>query len=590
MGRAMGLVHGPKLPPRPAARNHAAVGVAWLDGPAGPSDLLLRAVLENTSEIVFVKDLRSRYVLVNRAFAELYDRTPESCLGLDDESLVADAAAVGRIHAADRRILQTGRGMQVEDALVRDGVTRHYLIVKNPYRDAHGRVLGIVGIATDITHLKVARDRLLHEALHDALTGLPNRALFLEELQLAIDRRRRRPRAGFTVLFLDLDRFKVINDSLGHLAGDALLVELARRLVQCVRPGDRVARLGGDEFTVLLDGLDDATSAARIADRIQASFDAPFAIGGREVFTSASIGVALSCSGYEDPAAVLRDADLAMYRAKARGGARTEVFDAGMHAAALARLELETDLRRALERGEFRLHYQPLHDADGSRVVGCEALLRWDHPRRGLLAPGSFLDVAEETNLTVPLGAWVLEEACRQVRAWEAAGGPARQVHVAVNLSRRQLLGPGLVNAVRRTLRETGLAPHRLTLEITENVLMQDADAAVAVLDELKRLGVRLVMDDFGTGYSSLSYLRRFPLDGLKIDRAFVMGMDERENLELVRTIISLARNLRLDVVAEGVEDARQWRQLRALGCDAVQGYFFSVPLDAEAAGRLLAR
>jgi diguanylate cyclase (GGDEF)-like protein/PAS domain S-box-containing protein len=552
--------------------------------PRGRSDLLLQAVLDNTSEMVFLKDAHSRYVLVNRAFASLYGLTPDECVGRDDRTLIGDPELVERIHAADRHVLTTGEGVQVQDALMRDGRTRHYLIAKTPYRDEHGRIVGIVGIATDVTHMKIAEDRLLHDALHDSLTGLPNRALFLEELQLAVDRRRRRRDRGFTVLFLDLDRFKVINDSLGHLAGDALLVELGSRIADCVRPGDLVARLGGDEFTILLDGLEDATGATRIADRIQVALVAPFVIGGREVFTSASIGIALSHCLYDDPAAVLRDADLAMYRAKAQGGARYEVFDAGMHASALARLELETDLRRALERGEFRLRYQPIYAADGSRLVAFEALLRWEHPRRGLLTPDAFLVVAEETNLTVPLGAWVISEACRQLAAW---GSPTLQV--AVNVSHRQLLAPGLVAVVRRALEASLLAPERLTLEITETVLMQDADAGVAVLADLKALGVRLAMDDFGTGYSSLSYLRRFPLDGLKIDREFVSRMHERANFELVRTVIHLARNLRLDIVAEGVEDAEQWGQLRALACDMVQGHFFSAPLDPEAAGRLLA-
>ncbi len=576
---------------RPAgdARNRVpAPGDARPDEAGGQGYILLKAILDNTSEVVFVKDRASRYVLVNRAFAELFGRTPDDCVGRDDADLIADAAIVERIHAADRHILASGERLQVEDALVRDGAERHYLITKNPYRDEHGRIVGIVGVASDITHRKVAEDRLLHDALHDSLTGLPNRALFLEELRLAVDRRRRRRDEGFTVLFLDLDRFKVINDSLGHLAGDALLVELARRLTECVRPGDRVARLGGDEFTILLDGLDDATGATRIADRIQAALVAPFTIGGRDVFTSASIGIALSRSGYDDPAAVLRDADLAMYRAKARGGARTEVFDAAMHAAALARLELETDLRRGLERAEFRLHYQPIYAVDGSRLAGFEALLRWARPGSGLCLPPAFLAVAEETHLTVPLGAWALGEACRQLAEWSAGGPERAALHMAVNVSHRQLLCPGLVAAVARSLRETGIAPARLVLEITETVLMQDADAAVDVLTGLKALGVRLVMDDFGTGYSSLSYLRRFPLDGLKIDREFVSRMNERANFELVRTIIDLARNLRLEVVAEGVEDAVQWSQLRALACDMVQGFYFSGPLDADSAGRLL--
>ncbi len=470
----------------------------------------------------------------------------------------------------------------------RDGTWRWMLARGLAVRDAGGKAYRLAGSMTDITERKTAEDQLLHDALHDALTGLPNRALFNEELRLAIDRRRRRPDYGFTVLFLDLDRFKVINDSLGHLAGDALLTELAARINRCLRPGDRVARLGGDEFTVLLDDIGDVASATRVADRIQAELAAPFVLGGREVFTSASIGIALSATGYQEPEAVLRDADLAMYRAKARGRSRYEVFDLAMHASAVERLELETDLRRALERQEFRLHYQPVLAVGDQRIVGFEALVRWEHPRRGLVDPSAFISVAEETNLIVLIGRWVLREACRQLRAWHDRFGTRRYIGVGVNVSGRQLLAPGVVDEVREAIAEAGVEPKGVNLEITESVLMEDADAAVGVVQQLKALGVRIHMDDFGTGYSSLSYLRRFALDVLKIDREFVGHMDVAENLELVRTIITLARNLGLAVIAEGVETTQQYLQLRALDCAYVQGFLFSPPLGAEGATRLL--
>jgi diguanylate cyclase (GGDEF)-like protein/PAS domain S-box-containing protein len=469
-----------------------------------------------------------------------------------------------------------------------DGTWRWMLTRGLAVRDAAGLAYRLAGSQTDITERKVAEEQLLHDALHDALTGLPNRALFMEELRLAMDRRRRRAEYGFTVLFLDLDRFKVINDSLGHMAGDGLLMSLAARLERCLRPGDRVARLGGDEFTVLLDDIDDVAGATRIADRIQLELAAPFDIGGREVFTSASIGIALSRTGYEDPEAVLRDADLAMYRAKTHGGGRYEVFDLHMHANAVERLELETDLRRAIDRHEFRVVYQPIYGAGGSLVVCFEALVRWAHPRRGLTDPSAFIPVAEETNLTALIGRWVLGEACRQLHEWDAAGRGGPPVSMAVNVSGKQLLASGLVEDVALALRESGIAPGRLCLEITENVLMQDAETAADVLAALSAMGVKLHMDDFGTGYSSLSYLRRFPLDGLKIDRCFVSNMDEPENLELVRTIISLGRNLGLEVIAEGVENAAQWAQLRALGCQLVQGFLFSPPVDAAVALELI--
>ena len=519
-------------------------------------------------------------------------------LGLDEHdvgSMIEEWFA--RVHAED---IDRLRG-EIEDHIAgktdhleslyrvrhRDGAWRWVLARGLAVRDTDGKAYRLAGSQTDVTERKLAEEQLLYDALHDSLTGLPNRALFMEELQLAIDRRRRRPAYGFTVLFLDLDRFKIINDSLGHMAGDTLLIEVAHRILKCLRPGDRVARLGGDEFTVLLDDVDDVTGATHVADRIHHEMQAPFLLSGREVFSGASIGIALSRSGYHEPAAVLRDADLAMYRAKRRGGGRYEVFDLRMHQGAIARLELETDLRRALDRQEFALVYQPIMADDGQRIAGFEALARWNHPRRGLVQPDTFIPVAEETNLTFALGRWVLHEACRQLRAWQTNLHGMR-LGVGVNVSGRQLLAPNLTDEVAAALEETGIEPRFVHLEITENVLMQDVDAAADVLAALKALGVRLHMDDFGTGYSSLSYLRRFPLDGLKIDRLFVSRMDEPQNLELVRTIVALAHNLGLQVVAEGVETPLQRRQLREMSCELMQGYLFSPPLDPAAADGLL--
>jgi len=431
---------------------------------------------------------------------------------------------------------------------------------------------------------------LEHQATHDALTALPNRALFQGRLEQALAGAARGGDA-VAVLFLDLDRFKVVNDSLGHAAGDDLLVAVAGRLAGCVRGGDTVARLGGDEFAVLLAGLGVGREATRTAERIIRALDAPFRLGGHDVVTATSIGIAVGGTGH---AAVdlLRDADVALYRAKARGRGRYAVFDATMNARALERLELEADLRRALRRGEFEVYYQPKVDLATGRLAGLEALVRWRHPVRGVVGPGAFIPVAEETGLIQPLGQWVLEEACRQARRWgeaaeAAGGGPA--VVVSVNLSARQFAQPTLVEDVARALAAGGADPRQVQLEITEGVAMGNAEATVEILRRLKGLGVGLAIDDFGTGYSSLAYLKRFPVDALKIDRAFVTGLRrETADSSIVGAVVGLGRALRLAVVAEGVETAEEAAQLCELGCALGQGYHFARPLPRAQVDALL--
>jgi diguanylate cyclase (GGDEF)-like protein len=437
--------------------------------------------------------------------------------------------------------------------------------------------------------LKESREHFRHAAYHDALTGLPNRLLLTDRLRLAIERAKRHPAHSYALIFLDLDRFKYINDSLGHAAGDELLVAIAGRLGEHLRPADTVARLSGDEFAVLLDGLEDDGDAIRVAERVQGELNAPFNLGGHEVFTTASIGIALSSPGYEDPENVLRDADTAMYRAKENGKARYELFDAVMHARAVERLRLENDLRRATERGEFRVFYQPIVSLADDHVTGFEALVRWQHPERGLVPPSDFIPVAEETGLIVEIGEWVLREACRQMREWQRLSFDNRLLNISVNLSGRQFLQPNLIGCVKRILHETDLDPGRLKLEITESMMMENAEAASAMLVQLRALGVQLSIDDFGTGYSSLAYLHRFPVNTLKVDRSFVMRMgDAGENSEIVRTILTLASNLGMDVIAEGVETEGQLAQLKAMRCPYGQGYLFSKPVDAASAGALI--
>jgi diguanylate cyclase (GGDEF)-like protein/PAS domain S-box-containing protein len=443
-------------------------------------------------------------------------------------------------------------------------------------------------IIRDVTERKAFEGQLAHQASHDPLTSLPNRALFTDRLSHALARAARQ-QSVVAVLFLDLDGFKVVNDSLGHDVGDQLLVAVAERLVGCLRPGDTVARLGGDEFTVLLEDLSDARDAARVAERIIAALRAPFTIGGREVVISASIGIAHGAGEGEQAIDLWRNADIAMYRAKQAGKGRYEVFDRQMGHQALERLALEADLRRAIERREFSLVYQPKVELATGRIVGVEALVRWLHPERGVVPPSAFIPLAEETGLILPLGEWVLAEACRQACAWQRGRPGADALLMSVNLSIRQFQHPALVAEVARILAESGLEPGRLVLEITESVVTDDALATIDTLRRLKELGVQLAIDDFGTGYSSLSYLKSFPVDILKIDKSFIGGSEEAGGLAILSAVIGLARALGLTVVAEGVEKVEQLARLRALEAELGQGYLFSKPLTADAVGELLA-
>jgi diguanylate cyclase (GGDEF)-like protein/PAS domain S-box-containing protein len=468
----------------------------------------------------------------------------------------------------------------------KDGSYRWMLVRGIAVRGAEGTAHRMAGSLSDITERKETEARLMYDALHDPLTGLPNRAFFLTLLDRSIRRTKRRRDYLFAVLFIDLDRFKLVNDSLGHGVGDQLLVELARRLKCCLRPGDVVARLGGDEFTVLLDDIRDASDATRVAERILSELQTPFNLGGYETFTTASIGIALSTGGHELPEYILRDADTAMYRAKVRGKARYEMFDEGMHARAVAQLRLETDLRRALKRNEFRVQYQPIVELASGMITGFEALVRWEQPERGLVPPGEFIPLAEETGLVIPIGRFVLEAACRQTAEWQRKYPVYRDLSISVNLSVRHFQRPDLVEQIMEILRETGLPPRSLRLEITESVLMDDPETNRETIRALRQRGVQVQIDDFGTGYSSLSYLQRFSVDTLKIDRSFISG---GEAWDIVQTILGLARDLGVDVIAEGVETEEQSRRLRALQCHRAQGYLFREPVDAETAERMLA-
>ena len=452
-------------------------------------------------------------------------------------------------------------------------------------RDSESKCLHLIFQIQDITDRKRAERQLVHDAFHDALTGLPNRAWFIEQLEISLDQYRCQRKRMFAVLFLDLDRFKLINDSIGHMVGDQLLIGIANRLRHCLRPSDKVARLGGDEFTILLDGIQNAAEAVEVADRVQKHLSQPFNLGGYETFTTVSIGIAFSDPHYEAPEDFLRNADTAMYQAKSLGKARYVIFDKDMHARAVHLLQLESDLRRAVDRSEFYIDYQPIVRLDTGMLIGFEALVRWQHPERGLISPDNFIAVAEETGSIVPIGQWVLLQACLQMKRWQEKHSSAAPLSISVNLSGRQFGHTNLLEQITQILNSTGLDPRTLKLEITESIVMENVESTAGTLEKLRKLGVELSIDDFGTGYSSLSYLHRLPIDTLKIDRSFVSRIGENnENKEIVRTIIMLAQNLGMGVIAEGVETKEQLDLLRELDCQCVQGFLMSRPLIPELA------
>ncbi|NJR41365.1 MAG: EAL domain-containing protein [Akkermansiaceae bacterium] len=472
-------------------------------------------------------------------------------------------------------------------------------ITVDPVFDETGQLIHFVAMQRSsttrqqVSDLKQMEERLLYDALYDSLTGLPNRVLLMDRLRHVVQASKCDNSYLFAMLFIDLDRFKVINDSLGHAVGDHLLIDIAKRLAKCVRPTDTLARLGGDEFVILLEEVNNSEGVMQVADRVQQELTRPFNIEGHEIFTAASIGIALSNTGYDRPEDLVRDADIAMYRAKAQGRARYEIFHPKMHTRAVKLLQLETDLRRAIERKELLLHYQPIISLRTGKASGFEALLRWQHPTRGMVSPGEFIPIAEESGLIIPIGWWVLRKACQQMQIWnqqfpDRQFPDRRSLVINVNLSGKQF-SRNLTEQVSQILNETGLSPHQLKLEITESLLIENAESAAATLSRLQDLGILLALDDFGTGYSSLSYLHRFPIDTLKIDRSFISRLDvDGEQLVIVKAIIGLAWDLGIEVVAEGVETAKQLAQLRAHRCEYAQGYFFARPLDAQAAGQFI--
>jgi len=520
----------------------------------------------------------------------------KSMLGYGDDEIGATLGEwLGRLHEADRGQVEARLADHIDGRIPhfeceyrichKDGTFRWMLARGLTVRDEKGVASRMAGSQTDITARKSVEAQLIHDAFHDALTGLPNRALFMDRLQHVIASAKRHQDYCYAVLFSDLDRFKVINDSMGHDVGDKLLIEVGRRLQTCLRPGDTVARLGGDEFAILLEDIASMVDGELVAVRVLEALSRPIKIDGQEFFTSPSIGIALKSRHYDEPEEVIRDADIAMYQAKAKGGGNYVFFDTNMHTSIINRNQLEADLHSAIENfSAFTLHYQPIMNLQDNTLRGFEALVRWQHPTRGLIQPMDFIPLAEETGMIIPLSKWILSESCRQLREWQSCYPSSPRLKMSVNVTGRLLLLPNFVDYLRNCLSEHGIEPDCLALEITESLLMESTKAAEEVLNQLQQLGVHIHIDDFGTGYSSLSYLHKFPVDALKIDRSFIAKMSGAEdNQEIVKTILALAHNLKLYVIAEGLEHDLQLSTIKGLECLYGQGFLFSKPLTPEA-------
>ena len=555
------------------------------------SENKLRTLLSSMSEGLLQVDTEDSIVFVNSCFCEIVGYTEDELLDKNWSDLLLDNEGVEFVKEVNER-RRKGIADRYELRLRRkSGETIYVMVGGVPILDANGKVSGSMGVFTDITGRKHIEEQLQHDAFHDGLTGLANRALFMDHLRMTIERGKNRHRNAYAVLFLDFDRFKIINDSLGHAEGDKLLKGIAQRLQSSVRTGDLVARLGGDEFVILLSEMLNINEAMLIAERIQNDLRAAFDVSGREIFITASIGITLSTAGHICAEDMLRDADIAMYRAKANGKAQFQVFDKEMHEHASQQLQIETEMRHALERREFQLHFQPIMSLETESLIGFEALVRWKHEKRGMIPPLEFIPAAEENGLILSLGKWILQESCRQLRQWQNIYPAASGLTVSVNLSCKEFSQFDLAEQIAETIKTTELDPRCLRLEITESHVMENSETAITTLNRLRDLGVQLSLDDFGTGYSSLSYLHRLPVNFIKIDRSFVMRMSEsKENEEIVRTIIRLAQNLKMKVIAEGIESAEQLEQLKHMECEYGQGYFFSRPLEAEKAESFIGR
>ena len=547
-------------------------------------------LLDAVGQSVVATDLEGKVTYWNRAAEELYGWSSEEALGrkLGDLTISEDSSDLVDEVASE---LRAGRSWSGETLLrCKDGSYVPVFGTATPLFDDRGNLAGMIGVTTDMSERKALEAELERRASHDPLTELPNRHAFIDRLDDALRRTRRKEDSpDVAVLFMDLDGFKTINDSLGHEAGDTLLVAVAGRIQNLLRYEDTLARFGGDEFGVLLERVEDPSEAIRVARRIVKALREPFSVTDYRMSVNTSIGITLSGANTDDPEGMLREADTAMYRAKEQGPGRYEVFDPAMQVRAQERLELEAELMRAVEQEEFVLHYQPIVSLRDGGMVGFEALLRWQHPKRGPLLPSAFLPLAEETDQIVPIDKWVLMEVCRQAKRWEGDHHSASFVRMNVNLSSGQLKGGGLSHTIEETLTRVALEVHTLRLDITEGFLLQASEDNARTLEDLKELGIRLDLDDFGTGYSSLSYLKDFPVDGVKLDKSFVEELGgDAAGTALVRKIIEMCHTLGLEVLAEGIETPEQVALLKEMGCELGQGYYFARPLPSEEFAELL--
>jgi diguanylate cyclase (GGDEF)-like protein/PAS domain S-box-containing protein len=564
---------------------------------------LFQIVTENAADMIALVDVKGNRLYNSPAYRRI--------LGYSAAEL-GETSAFDQIHPDDRfKVLEaarearnTGLGKKLEYRIRhKDGTWRVLESIAGTIRDERGEVAKLVIVNRDITERVRAEQQLEHNSFHDALTGLPNRRLFLDRLQQLFERAQRKPEQQYALLFVDLDGFKVFNDKMGPAVGDQVIIEIGQRLAACLRGEDTVSRqqddlslrnpvlsrMGGDEFTILLESVTDPSDAMRAAQRILAAVAEPLFVEGREVRASASVGIALSAITHTRAEDLLQDADVAMRRAKALGGSRCDVFDEAMHTRAVNRLKLEAELREAIAQRQFRVYYQPIVHLETRQIAGFEALLRWQHPEQGLISPYKFIDAAEDTGLLFSAGQWLILEACKQLQAWKNENPTAHAVTISVNLSAKQFADARFVNQLQAAIRETGIEASRLQLEMTEGVAAADPKLTATVLFHLKQLGIGVILDDFGTGNSSLSGLRQFPVEALKVDRSLINGMlVDRGTCDTVELIILLAHKLKLKVIAEGIETVKHFDILCELSCDLGQGYLFSQPVGPETAGKLL--